>query len=167
MPISRLMKKLSHPTVVPPAAKDTGGVPSTDKLNGHRQSSEPTRTITRLRRRKRTFTDHSSMSRQSSAPPLTRKAEYPLAQGGMREILLDKPLPPEPSVLLTQFSMVSSPDMVPVTNSPVQDKLAEAWDAVKDDSDARVVKMRKGPHNAGMCSLSRVLFRVNFVLAFR
>jgi len=78
----------------------------------------------------------------------------------MREMLFDKPLPPEPTVFLTKLSMVSSPDMMPVCSSPVQDKLAEAWDAVKDD--ARVAKMSQELHPVGMCSLPRVLFRVDW-----
>jgi hypothetical protein len=82
----------------------------------------------------------------------------------MREMLFDKPLPPEPAVFLTKLSMASCPDMMPVCGSPVQDKLAEAWDAVKDD--ARVAKMSRG-HTAGMGSLPRVLFPVNLILAFR
>jgi hypothetical protein len=59
-------------------------------------------------------------------------------------MLFDKPLPPEPSVLLTKLSIVSSPDVMPVC-SPVQDKLAEAWNAVKDDT--RVAKIS---HTVGM-----------------
>jgi hypothetical protein len=165
MPLSRLLKKLSHPNLVPPAATDTGSILSTDNHNGQPQSSEPTRTIPRPWRRKRTLTGHSSISWQSSMPPLTLKVEYPLAQGGMRELLFDKPLPPVPGVFLTKQSMVSSPDMVPVCSSTVQDKLAEAWDAVKDD--ARLAKMSRELHTAGMYSLPRVFFRVNFILAFR
>jgi hypothetical protein len=153
---SRLLKKLSHPTLVPPATTDAGSILSTDNLNGHPQSSEPTRTIPRPWRRKRALTGHSSISQQSSTPPLTPKraeTEYPLAQGGMREMLFDKPLPPEPSVFLTKLSMASSPDLMPICSSPVHDKLSEAWDAVKDD--ARVAKMARSQelHTAGMCSL--------------
>ena len=85
-------------------------------------------------------------------PSVTLKAGYQLAQGGTREMLFDKPLPPEPSVLLTRLPMVSSPDMMPACSSPVQDKLAEAWDAVKDDP--RITKMSKEIHTVGMCSLS-------------
>ena len=165
MPLSRLLKKLSHPNLVPPAATDTESIPSADYHNGQPQLSEPTRTIPRPWRRKRALTGHSSISRQSSTPPLTPKVEYPLAQGGMREFLFDKPLPPEPGVFLTKLSMVSSPDMMPVCGSTVQDKLAEAWDAVKDD--ARLAKMSRELHTTGMYSLPRVLFRVNLILAFR
>lgn len=165
MPLSRLLKKLSHPSLVPPAATDAGSILSTDDLNGHPQSSESTRTIPRPWRRKRALTGHSSISRQSSTPPLTPKAEYPLPRGGMREMLFDKPLPPEPSVFLTKLSMVSSPELMPICSSPVQDKLAEAWDTVKDD--ARIAKTSQERHTAGMCSFPRVLFRVNLILAFR
>ena len=167
MPLSRLLKKLSQPNLVPPSATDSGSIDSTDNLNGRPQSSEATRTIPRPWRRKRTLTGHSSISRQSSTPPFTPKAEYPLAQGGIREVLFDKPLPPEPSVLLTKLTIVPSPNimMVPVSSSPVQDKLAEAWNAVKDD--ARVAKMSQERHTVGMYSLPKVLFRVNLILASR
>jgi hypothetical protein len=165
MPLSRLLKKLSQPNLVPPSATDSGSIDSTDNLNGRPQSSEATRTIPRPWRRKRTLTGHSSISRQSSTPP--SKAEYPLAQGGIREVLFDKPLPPEPSVLLTKLTIVPSPNimMVPVSSSPVQDKLAEAWNAVKDD--ARVAKMSQERHTVGMYSHPRNLFHVNLILAFR
>ena len=166
MPIPRLLKKLSQPSLVSHAATDTGSTLSTDNLNDNPHSSEPTRTtIPRPWRRKRALTGHSSISRQSSTPPLTPKVEYPLARGGTREILFDKPLPPEPTVFLTKLSMVSSPDMMPVCSSPVQDKLTEAWDAVKGD--ARVAKVNEKVHTAGMYSLPRVLFRANLVPAFR
>jgi hypothetical protein len=162
MPLSRLLKKLSQPSLVPPAATDTGSIVSTDNLNGHPQSSEPMHTIPRPWRKKRTLTSHSSISRQSSTPPFTPKAEYPLAQpeGGMCEMPFDKPLPPEPSVLLTTMSIVPSPDVMPVCPSPVQDKLAEAWNAVKDD--ARVTKTSREIHTVGMSLLSRVLFPRKF-----
>ena len=82
-------------------------------------------------------------------PPLTFKAESPL--GGTPEMLFDKALPPEPSVSLTKPPLISSPDMIPVCGSPVQDKLAEAWEAVKDDP--RIATMSKELHTVGMCSL--------------
>jgi hypothetical protein len=37
-----------------------------------------------------------------------------------------------PSVLLTNVTVVPQPEMVPAID-PVPDKLADAWDAVKDD----------------------------------
>ena len=83
----------------------------------------------------------------------------------MREMLFDKPLPPEPGVFLTKLSMVSSPDLMPVCSSPVQDKLAKTWDAVKDD--ARIAKMSQELYAAGMYSFPRVLFLINLILAFR
>jgi hypothetical protein len=162
---SRLLKKLSQPSLVSFAATDTASDLSTDSLNGHPQSSETTRTLPRPWRRKRALTGHSSTSRQSSTPPLTPKVEYSPPQGGMRDMLFDKPLPPEPSVFLTKLSMVSSPDMMPICSSPVQDKLAEVWDVVKDD--ARVTKMSRGDRTVGMCLFPGVLLRVNLILAFR
>ena len=165
MSFSRLLKKLSSPSLVPPAATDTEGVDFTDGFNGQPQSSERMRTIPHPWRRKRALTGHSSISRPSTMPSVTPKAGYPLAQGGTREMLFDKPLPPEPSVLLTKLPMVSSPNMIPACRSPIQDKLAEAWDAVKDDP--RIATMSKELHTVGMCSLPGVLFFVNLILAFR
>ena len=158
MSFSRLLKKLSYPNLVLPPDANTGIIHSTDDLNDHPQSSERARTIPRPWRRKRALTGHSSISRPSSMPPLTPKAEYPL--GGTPEMLIDKPLPPEPSVSLSKPSFISSPDMIPVCSSPVQDKLAEAWDAVKDDP--RITKMSKEIHTVGMCSLPRSSFLRQF-----
>jgi hypothetical protein len=50
--------------------------------------------------------------------------------------------------------------VMPVCPSPVQDKLAEAWNAVKDD--ARVTKTSREIHTVGMSLLSRVLFPHKF-----
>jgi hypothetical protein len=41
------------------------------------------------------------------------------------------PVPAIPSVLLTDVAVAPSPEMVP-SSGPVPDKLADAWDAVKD-----------------------------------
>lgn len=154
MPLSRLLRKLSRPNLVPPATTDTESILSTDNLNDSPQSSEPTRTVSRSWRRKRTLTSRSNISRQPSTPPFSPNAEHPL----------DKPLPPQPSVLLTKLAIVSSPDVTPVGSSPVEDKLTQAWNAVKDN--AMVAKMSQ-QHTVGMYSLPRVLFCINLVLAFR
>lgn len=42
------------------------------------------------------------------------------------------PVPAIPSVFLTNVVVVPSPEIVPAIN-PVSDKLADAWDAVKED----------------------------------
>jgi hypothetical protein len=75
-----------------------------------------------------------------------------------------KPLPPDPSVLLTNLSMVPSPEMITVS-SPVQDKLAKAWDTVKGDTgDANISRELDA---VGVCFLFILLFLGNLILASR
>ena len=73
------------------------------------------------------------------------------------------PLPPDPTVFVTALPMVPPPEMIEAS-SPVQDKLAEAWDAVKDDPG--FAKTSRGLDTVGMCSLPRI-FRGNLILASR
>jgi len=102
------------------------------------------------------LTGHFSISRQSSTPPLTPKAESPLGQGGKRETLSEKPLPSPQSILLTNPPTVSSPEVTHVRSSSVQDKLAEAWDAVKNDS--KIAKTTQELHTTGVCLLLKTFF---------
>lgn len=152
MSFSRLLRKLSHSNLVPPAA---GSVPSSDEPNGqpqHRQSSELTRSITRPWRRKRPSTaGNSSTSRQMSTSALTPKTEGPVPQGGVREMTFPMPVPPDPSVFTTNLATVAPPVIIP-DRSPVQDKLAEAWDVVKDDPG--VSKASRELNTVGVYSLS-------------
>jgi hypothetical protein len=150
MSFSRLLGKHSHSSLVPPAA---GSGPSADDPDGQpqrQQSSEVTRSIPRPWRRKRPPTaGDSSTSRQMPTSPLTSKAEGPAPQGGVCEM----PIPmPVPSIVMT--------NLIP----PVQGKLAEAWDAVKDDP--RVAKTNRELDTVGMCSLPR-LFRGSLIVASR
>ena len=46
---------------------------------------------------------------------------------------MSPPVPAIPSVLLTNIGVVPSPEIVPATGT-VSDKLADAWDAIKDDT---------------------------------
>jgi len=57
-----------------------------------------------------------------------------------------KPLPPDPSVFLTNLAMVPPPEMI-TAGRP--DKLAEAWDAVRDDPG--VANISRKLDAAGMC----------------
>jgi hypothetical protein len=154
MSFSRLLRKFSHPSLAPTASTDAESSPSADKPNGQtqrRQYSEPTRTIPRPWRRKRPSTaGPSSISRQTSAPPLTHKAEGPSTQGGVPGMSFPEPLPPDPSVFLTNLAMVPSPEMIPIS-SPVQDKLAKAWDTVKGDTG--VANISRELDAVGVCSL--------------
>jgi hypothetical protein len=163
-----LLRKFSHPSLVPTASTDAESSPSVDEPNGqpqHRQYSEPTLTIPRPWRKKRPSTaGSSSISRQTSAPPLRPRVGDPTPEGGVPEIPFPKPLPPDPSVFLTNLSVIPPPGMITVS-SPVQDKLAEAWDAVKDDPG--VANISRELDAAGMCSLPRLLFRGSLILASR
>jgi hypothetical protein len=156
MSFSRLLKKLSYPSLVPPAAGSASG-PSADDPNGQpqcRQSSEPTRTIHRPWRRKQPSTaGHSSMSRQMSTSPLTPKAEGPAPQDGVCEMPIPMPIPPDLSVFMTNLVTEPPSEMIP-DSSPVQDKLAEAWDAVKDDPGA--AKGSRELDTIGVCPLPRL-----------
>ena len=154
MSFSRLLGKHSHASLVPPIA---GGGPSAIDLNGQpqrQQSSEVTRSIPRPWRRKRpSSAGDSSTSRQIPTPPLTSKAA---PQGGVREMPIAMPVP------MTNL-VTGLPEMIPDI-SPVQGKLGEAWDIVKDDPG--VAKTNRELDTVGMCSLPR-LFRGNLILSPR
>ena len=61
------------------------------------------------------------------------------------------PVPPDPSVFTTNLATVAPPEIIP-GRSPVQDKLAEAWDVVKDDPG--VSKASRELNTVGVYSLS-------------
>lgn len=76
------------------------------------------------------------------------KAEGPTSEDGMREMPPPMPLPTTPGVLLTNLAMVPPPEMIPVISS-VPDKLAEAWEAVKDDP-----RVAESPEADTICAFS-------------
>ena len=159
MPFSRLLRKLSHPNLAPPASTDAENGPSADDPGGQpqrRQFGEPARTMPRPWRRKRPSTAGGSViSRQTSTPLLIPKAENPTPQGGVRRMPFPKPLPPDPSVFLTNLAIVSPPE--------TQDKLAEAWEAVKDEPE--VVDISRELDTVGLYLLPRLLSLCNLILA--
>ena len=170
MSFSRLLRKHSTPNLAPPAPTDAGSNPSADGPNGQpqrRQASEPTRTIPRPWRRKRpSTTSHSSLSEQTTTSPMTPispRVEDLIPQGGVREMPIPMPLPPDPNVFMTNLAMVPPPETIEAS-SPVQDKLVEAWEAVKDDPE--VAKTSRELDTAGVCS-PPILFRGNLILASR
>ena len=143
MSFSRLLRKLSHPSLAPLADADAENSPSADDPRDQpqrRQFGEPARTMPRPWRRKRPSTAGGSISRQTSTPLLVLKAENPTPQGGVRRMPFPKPLPPDPSVFLTNLAVVSPPE--------TQGKLAEAWDAVKDEPE--VVDMSRELDTVGL-----------------
>ena len=170
MSFSRLLRKHSPPSFAPPTPTSAGSNPSADDPSGQpqrRQASEPTRSIPRPWRRKRpSAASHSSLSGQTTTSPLTSispGSEDLTPQGGVGEMPIPMPLPPDPNVFMTNFAMVPPPEMIEAS-SPVQDKLAEAWGAVKDDPG--VAKTSRELDTAGVCSLAR-LFRGDLILSSR
>jgi hypothetical protein len=63
-------------------------------------------------------TGHSNPSQPTPTPPSTSKDKCPTSEGGLEE--LSPPVPAIPNVFLTNHPVIP-------------DKLADAWDAVKDD----------------------------------
>ena len=149
MSFSRLLRKLSHPSLGPSAPTDAGSNSSANDPNGQpqrRQASEPTHTIPRPWRRKQPSTaGDSSTSRQMPTSPLILRAGGPAPQGGVPNLV---PVPSDPSIVMTNL-VPGLPGMIPDI-SPVQDKLAEAWDTVKDDPG--VTKTSRELDTFGMCS---------------
>ena len=154
MSFSRLLRKFSHPNLVSPASTDTEiSRPASDSKRHpqRRQASEPTHTVPRPWKKKRSSTARSSISQQTSTPPLTPEAVGPTIESRVDEIF--PPVPVIPSGGLTNAAVVSSPESV-LAIDPVPDKLAEAWDAVKDDP--RVAKASRELDTVGVCPLPRL-----------
>jgi hypothetical protein len=132
MPFARLLRRFSQPTLAHSVPTDAGSGTSDDSnipLRG-RQVSESVSTIRRPWKAKRLpSTDHANPSQLTPTPPLTPNANSPTSESGVDEI---PPVPAIPSVLLTNVVVVHSSEVVPAIN-PVSDKLADGWDAVKED----------------------------------
>jgi hypothetical protein len=157
MSFSRLLRKFSHPSLVPPTSTDAGiSRPATSDPKSHpqrRQTSEPTYTVPRPWKKKRSSTTGRSsiISQQTSTPPLTPEAEGLTTESRVDEIF--PPVPVTPSARLTSAAVVSSPETVLAIDA-VPDKLAEAWDAVKDDPG--VAKASRELDTVGVCPLPRL-----------
>lgn len=135
MPFSRLLRRFSQPTLAHSDPNDaeisTSDDPNITPQRG-RQASDSIAIISRpWKARRPASTDHSQASPSQRTPtsPLTFIAKGPTTESGVDEI---PPVPAIPDVLLTNVTVVSSPEIVPAIG-PVPDKLADAWDAVKDD----------------------------------
>ena len=100
------------------------------------------------------------MSTSALTPP---KAEDPVPQGGAREMIFPMPVPPDPSAFMTNLVMVPPPEIS--DSSPMQGKLAEAWDLVKGDPG--VAKASRELDTVGVCPLPIFLSRGNMILASR
>jgi hypothetical protein len=64
------------------------------------------------------------------------------------------PVPAIPSVIPTNAAVIPSPEMVPAVG-PVPDKLADAWDAVKDEP-----KIAKTSRSVGVSSAPSLFFMI-------
>ena len=133
MPFARFLRRSSQPTPVrsgPSGPTDTRSSTSHDPNMPQRgrQASELMATIRRPWKAKRPpSTDPSQLTPTS---PLTSKDRGPTTESGVDG--LSPPVPAIPGVLPTNVASEPSPEMIPA-NDPVPDKLADAWDAVKDD----------------------------------
>ena len=134
MSFAQLLRKFSQPNLAGSVAHDAGVDASDDsnKLRQQRQASEPMPTMHRFWRRtkKSSTTDRSNPSESTSIHPLPPKTESSTSEDGVIAVPLPIPLPTTP-VFANNLDRVSPPEMIP-TVSPVPDKLAEAWDAIKD-----------------------------------
>jgi hypothetical protein len=130
MSFARLWRTISQPNLAGPAPVDPR------RLQRGRRASELMVTIRRRpwKAKRPSTTDQPtepSPSQSTSLPASISRAENPPTESG-----IDALSPPGPAfptaVRLTDVAIVRFPEPVPASG-PVQDKLAEAWDAVKDD----------------------------------
>ena len=128
MSFARFWRSVSQPNLARSAPADARRSTSDDSNIPHRgrQASELMATIRRRpwKAKRHSTTDHSSPSQSTPIPASTFN---PPTEGRV-----DALSPSDPAVHLTNVAVVPSPETVPAIG-PVQDKLAEAWDAVKDD----------------------------------
>ena len=151
MPFSRLLKNFSHPSPARSGPTDAESNTSDDSnvRQRGRQANESKATIRRPWKAKRpSSTDHSSPSQPKPTPPLTPKAKGTTTESGADED--SSPTPSIPNVPRTNVSVVPSPEMVPTVGS-VTDKLADAWDLVKDDP--KIAKTSRALDTVGVSSV--------------
>jgi hypothetical protein len=134
MPFPQVLRKFSHPNLAR-SAPDTGNDASdnSNKPPRRRQASEAMPTMSRWWRAKRSSTTgHSSPSQPTFIHTPTSKAESPKSEDVVNVMPLSKkPLPSTAGVFVTNPDKASLPEMIP-TGNLAPDKLAEAWDAIKD-----------------------------------
>ena len=135
MPFPQVLRKFSHPNLARSESAPDAGHDSSDDSNKptrRRQASEAMPTKSRWWRAKRpSTTRHSSLSQPTFAHTLTSKAESPDSEDGVNVMPLSNPLPSTAGVFVTNPDKASLPEMIP-TGNPAPDKLAEAWDTIKD-----------------------------------
>jgi hypothetical protein len=134
MPLSRLLRRSSQPTLArsgPADAKSGTSDDSNTPTRRGRQASELMSTIRGPWKAKRpSITDQSNPSKSPPTPPLTFKAKGSTTESGADKI--SSPVPAVPSLIVTNDSIVPSPEIVPAVGT-VPEKLDDAWDPVKED----------------------------------
>ena len=131
---ARLFRKFSQPTSTPSDTTDPETSTSGDSNipRRGRQNSELMATSHHpWKAEGPSSTDHPSSPQSTPTPPLTSKDKGPTTESGVDDMSL--PVPAVPSVLLTNVAAIPSPEMVPATGT-LSDKLADAWDTIKDDT---------------------------------
>ena len=127
MPFTRLFRGSSQPTL---ARSDPTDARSGESNTPERQTSELMSTIRRpWKARRPPSTDRSSPSQPTPTTLLSYKAKDPTTESRVEE--MSPPVPAIPSGLLTNVAVEPSPEIVPAIDR-MSDKLASAWDAVKD-----------------------------------
>jgi hypothetical protein len=136
MPLASLLRRSSQPTF--PRSGSTDARRSTaDDSNIPPRGRQASELIAAIRRpwkaKSLSTTGLSNPSQPTPIPPSTSKTNGPTSECGLEE--LSPPVPAIPGVFLidqSDLADIPSPEMVPAIG-PVPDKLADAWDAVKDD----------------------------------
>jgi hypothetical protein len=132
MPLPQVLRKFSHPNLARSARPDSGSSASDDskKPPQRRQASEAMPNTSRWWRAKRSSTRPSTPdSSNPSGPTFTYPPmPSPKSEDGTNTMPSSIPLPATASELATSPDKTSSPEMIPT----VPDRLAEAWDAIKD-----------------------------------
>jgi hypothetical protein len=103
-------------------------------------------------------TGHSNPSQPTPTPPSTLKDECPTSEGGLEE--LSPPVPTIPNVFLTNHTVIPSPEI-----GPVPDKLADAWDAVKDDP--KIADTSRAVDTVGLSQAPALIFHNTLILNSR
>jgi hypothetical protein len=86
----------------------------------------------------------------SQTPPVAPSPESPASDNGVKEMSLPTPVSAIPGVLPTNLAIASPPEGLPAMSS-ISGKLAETWNAVKDD--ATVANASRGLGAIGMSSV--------------
>lgn len=134
MSFARLLRTISQPNLadsVPADARRNTSVDTNIPRRGRRASDLMVTIRRRPWKAKRpSTTDQSSPSQSTPLPASTSEAENPPTESKVDALSL--PDPAFPTVHLTNVAVVPPPETVSAID-PVQDKLSEAWDAIKDD----------------------------------